>query len=123
QGALGEGAVPDLTPTWAAKGPRLADREGRKVVMVHVALELVGQGEAVQLLLVGHRAEGGDGQRLGLAASEESGAVRSRQDANLDRDLAHVLETPAVHTDAVLDHALAHPVLDRLRSEEHTSEL
>ncbi len=43
--------------------------------------------------------------------------MRSRQHADLDRDRAYVFETPAVHADPVLDHALAHAVLDRLVEE------
>ena len=62
----------DLAPAGAAQWARLADREGREVVVVHVALELIREGEPVELLLVGHRAQGGDGQRLGLAAGEQA---------------------------------------------------
>ena len=64
-------AVTDLAATRPALGPRLTHRVGGKVVVVHEALELFG-GEAVELLLVGHRSECRDGQRLRLTAGEKS---------------------------------------------------
>src|SRR5438477_12993158 len=80
---------------------------------MHVALELFGR-EAVQLLLVRHRTEGRDGQRLGLAACEQPRAVRSWQDSNLDGDRPHILEAAAVDAHALLDHALPDAILHRL---------
>ena len=84
--------------------------------MVHVALELF-EPKAVELLLVRHRAERRDGQRLGLAAGEEPRAVRAWQHADLDRDLANVLEAAAVDAHALVDDALADAVLELLVEE------
>ena len=69
QRALRKGAVADLAPAWPALRSRLADRVRREVVVVHVALELFCR-QAVELLLVGHRAERRDRQGLRLAAGE-----------------------------------------------------
>src|SRR5579859_2883328 len=40
--------------------------------------------------------------------------MRSRQHADFNRDVPHVLEAAAVDTDSLFDDALAHAVLDRL---------
>ena len=88
--ALGERAVADVAPAGAAQRPRLADGERREVVVVHVALRLF-RLEGVQLLLVAHRAERGDREDLRLAAREEAGAVRSRQEADLGADRADLV--------------------------------
>src|SRR5438445_2727856 len=111
QRALGQRSVTDLATARATQPPRLTYRVRREVVVVHVALELFG-GEAVELLLVGHRAEGGYGQRLGLSPCEQARAVGTRQHADFDRDLAHVFEAPPVHSNAVLDDALPDAILD-----------
>src|SRR2546429_107002 len=97
--------MPDLAPARSAQWARLAHRVGREVVVVHETLEFLSR-QAVQLLLVGHRAEGGDGQRLRLAAGEQAGAVRPRQHPDLDGDIAYVLQATAVDTDALVHDAL-----------------
>jgi hypothetical protein len=56
--ALGEGAVADLAAAGAAHGLRLAGGEGREVVVEVEALPRLAH-EAVDLLLVGRRAERG----------------------------------------------------------------
>src|SRR3989454_10966649 len=105
--------MPDLAPARSAQWARLAHRVGREVVVVHETLEFLSR-QAIQLLLVGHRAEGGDRQRLRLAASEKAGAVRPRQHPDLDGDSAYVLPATAVDTDALLHDALPDAGLDRL---------
>src|SRR6266536_1677305 len=82
QGALGEGAVADVAPTRTAHRASLANRVGREVVMVDVALRLV-QADAVGALLVGLGAEGRNRQDLGLATGKERRAMHARQDAGL----------------------------------------
>src|SRR5439155_5402505 len=116
QRALREGSVADLAAAWTAQRPRLADRKWREVVVMHVALELVGR-KAVQLLLVRHRAQSRDGQRLRLATGEEARAVRPGQHAHLDADLAHVPEAAAVRPHALFDDALPDAILDLLVEE------
>src|SRR5438445_9780344 len=105
--------MPDLAPARSAQWARLAHRVGREVVVVHEPLEFLSR-QAIQLLLVGHRAEGGDRQRLRLPASEKAGAVRPRQHPDLDGDSAYVLQATAVDTDALVHDALPHAVLDRV---------
>ena len=111
QGALGEGAVPDLAAAGAAHGARLADGVGREVVVVHIALRLV-RGERVELLRHVHAAEGGDGEHLRLAALEEAGAVRAREGADVDVERADLRGLAVVRAAAVAEDAVAHGLLD-----------
>src|SRR5947208_15209901 len=106
----------DLTTTRSAQRPGLAHRVRREVVMVHEALELL-RCEAVQILLVGHRTEGRDRERLGLAAGEKARSMRATKHTDLDGDWVHVLQAAAVDADALLDAALAHTLLNRLIQE------
>src|SRR5438445_538320 len=76
-------------------GPRLAHGERREVVVQHVRLP----GLALELLhplLVGLRPERGDHERLRLAAREQAGPVRAREQADLDRDRADLVGLAAV---------------------------
>src|SRR6266480_4945520 len=116
QCALRECAVADLAPARPALRPRLADRIRREVVVVHEALELFCR-QAVELLLVGHRAERGDRQGLRLAAREQPRSVRSRQHAHLDGDRPHVFQATTVDTHPLLDDALPNAVLQGLVEE------
>ena len=106
QRALGERAVADLAPAGAAHELRLADRVGRHVVVVHVAL-LGLRGDRVHALHVARRAERRDRERLRLAALEEPGAVGARQDADLDADRANRPRVAAVDADVLAQHELA----------------
>ncbi len=83
---------------------------------MHVALRSL-IGETVDLLRVTHRPQGCDGQRLGLSAREQSGTVGAGQHANLDGDVAHVLEAAAVDANPFLHDTLADAVLQRLVEE------
>ena len=90
-----EVAVADV----AARGPahelRLAHREGREVVVEQervLALALVLLDD---LGVVGGAERGGD-ERLRLAAREERRAVRAREEADLARDRADLVEVAAV---------------------------
>ena len=62
-------------------------------------------------------AQRGDGQRLRLAAREEAGAVRARQEADLDRDGPDGVHVAAVHADALVEHQLAHGLLVEQRGQ------
>ena len=77
QGPLGEHAVADLAALRAAHEARLAGRERREVVVVHVALA-VDDAERVEHLLHAGHAQRGDVQHLGLAPLEQAGAVHAR---------------------------------------------
>src|ERR1044072_4015532 len=83
---LGERAVADVAALRPAHEARLPDREGREVVVVAVSLGGLQPGRVEPHLLT-RGAEGGHGQRLRLAAREQRGAVRAREQAGLDRDL------------------------------------
>ena len=74
--------------------------------MVEVALGELG-ADRVDPLDVGGRPERGDGQRLGLAAGEQAGAVRTREEADLDRDRADLVDGAAVHAKALAQDELA----------------
>ena len=70
--------------------------------MVDVALGVL-DAQAVEHLLVRARAEGGDGEHLGLAAGEEGGAVGAGQHADLDGDVADVARAAPVGALAALE--------------------
>ena len=110
QRPLGEVAVADVAPAGAAHGLVLAGAVGREVVVVEVALLGLG-ADRVDPLDVRGRAERGDRQGLGLAAGEQAGAVRTRQQADLDRDRADLVGVAAVHADALVEDELADDLL------------
>ena len=62
-------------------------------------------------LLVFLRPQGGGNHRLRLAAREQAGAVRARQDADFDVDLADLVERSAVRTASILQHLIAEDAL------------
>ena len=105
EGAAGQVAVADLAAA-GAEPARLADGEGREVVVEHEALAPVAL-DVVEDLLVEDGAEGGDGQGLGLAAGEEGRAVGAGQDADLAGDGADVLEAAAVDAHALVEDGAA----------------
>ena len=80
------------------------------VVVVDVALLAVGAERVEHLVHARHR-EGAHVHDLGLAALEQAGAVRGRQDAHLGRDRTQVLRAPTIDADSLLDDALAHELL------------
>ena len=63
--------------------------------MVHEALGLF-DAEPVDALLVAGRAQGEQGEHLGLAAGEETGAVRARGHAHFAADLPDLVDAAAV---------------------------
>src|SRR5204862_170707 len=82
-------AVADFTPARAGHASRLADREGREVVVEHEALPRLAL-EALDLLRIVGGAERAGDERLRFAASEHGRAVDARQDAGLDPDVANL---------------------------------
>src|SRR5207253_981547 len=75
------------------------------------ALAVFGR-ERVELLLHAHRAEGGDGEDLGLAALEKAGAVSAGQDADIAGDGPELVHRAAIGALALLKDALAQSLLD-----------
>ena len=107
---LRERAVADVTPLRASHEARLPDREGREVVVVHVAAVLL-EGEVVDPLTLLHRPEREQRHDLRLPAREERGAVRARADLHLGRDVADLLLGAPVGTTLVDRDLLADEVL------------
>src|SRR6202022_4156226 len=101
----------DLTPPGRAQRPRLADAEGREVVVMHEALELF-EAEPIELLLVTDRAEGDDAQRLGLTPGEQRRAVGAGQDSHLTRDRPDLGRLAPVRTHALRQDLAANTLLD-----------
>ncbi len=99
--ALGQGAVADLATAGAAQERHFAHRERREVVVQHEAL-LGFAFEGFQPLHVLAGAERGGDQRLGFAAGEDRRTVRARQHADLDPDVADLVELAAVRTTLAL---------------------
>ena len=104
---LGQRAVADLAALGAAHGPGLAGREGREVVVVHVALGLF-RGQGVQLLGFARGAQRGNGQHLRLAAGEQAGAVHARQHAGHATDGPDLGGLAAIGAHALVEDLLAH---------------
>ena len=117
QRALGERAVADVAALRAAHEAGLAHRERREVVVVEVALGRL-EPEVVQAHLLARRAERDDRQRLRLAAREQRGAVRARQDADLGVDRPDLGLGAAVRALLVDGDALADEVLLELVERE-----
>ena len=101
----------DFAASGATHRTNFADRVGREVVLVHVALGFV-RGERVQLLGHADAAEGGNAEHLGVTALEEPGAVRARKHTNVDVEFAHLRGLAAVGAHAGLKDLLAHRLLD-----------
>src|SRR5262247_3095171 len=100
----------DLAARLTAQRLDLAGRERREVV-VHVERLLHVAEQRVELLLVVLGAQRDGDQRLGLATREQRRAVRARQDAGLDRDLADLVGGAAVDPAARGERATARPLL------------
>ena len=98
EGALGEVAVADLAARRAAHRAHFTRGERREVVVQHERLRrLAGRVDRVEALDVVGGAERDGDERLRLAAREERGAVRARQEAGVDRDRADLVRGAAVH--------------------------
>ena len=110
EGPLGEVAVADVAPAGAAHRLVLAGAVRREVVVVDVAL-LGLRADRVDPLDVRGRAERGHGQGLRLAAGEEPRAMRTRDEAHLDRDRSDVGQAATVDPDALVDDDAAHGLL------------
>ncbi len=92
----------DIAPAGAAHRLVLAGAVRREVVVVDVALLGLG-ADRVDPLHVRGRAEGRDGQRLGLTTGEQARAVGARHQPDLDRDRPDVVEAAAVDADALVE--------------------
>src|SRR5881409_1639600 len=95
----------------APQRPHLADRERREVVVMHETLR-VDRRECVDDLLVSGRPEGHDREHLRLTSLEKGRAVRTREDAHLDRERADLGELAAVRPDPLLDNRSADLLLE-----------
>ena len=105
--ALGQCAVADFTAARAAHEADFADAERREVVVQHEALGGFRGIQQLNALLIVLGAESGGDQRLGFSAREERGAVGARQHADLDIDLADLIEGAAIGAAALLEHLVA----------------
>src|SRR4051812_44569058 len=108
--SLGQVAVTDVATARATHRLVLAGAVRGEVVVVDVALLGLG-ADRVDALDVRGRAERRDRHDLGLTAGEQARAVRSGQDADLDRDLAQLRQPAAVHPDALVEGHLAGDLL------------
>ena len=109
-GALGEGAVADFAALRGAHAAHFARAVRREVVLVHVALGFL-RVDRVETLGLVEQAQGAHGQRLGLAALEQAGAVDAGQVAWTDVERANLGGATAVGALARLDHHGAHGML------------
>ena len=105
----GELAVADLAPARRTHAARLAHRIRGKIVVQHEVLAVFAL-KRVDDLLVLAGAEGGDAERLGLAAGEQRGTVRARQHADLGDDRPHGAGVAPVDADAGVQDGVADDV-------------
>src|SRR5438876_4773506 len=84
--------------------------ERREVVLVHEALVQV-RADVVELLLVAGRAQGEHTQNLRLAAGEQAGAVRSRQDSGVARDGTNLGQAAAIDAQLAFEDGVANNAL------------
>ncbi len=111
----------DLAAPRAAQEFHLTDGKRREVVVQHESLESLFLEQQVQPLHVFLRPQRKRGQRLGLAASEERGAVHAGQHPDFTGDLPDLVEgarvgTPVAMQDVVAEIAFAEP-LERMRGQ------
>ena len=104
----------NLTAFRAPHESGFTDREGREVVVVHVALGL-DDPECVELLLHPEHAESREVEHLGFATLEQAGAVSPRYDADLGAERTDVGGAAPVHPDAFVDDAGTHHLLHHAR--------
>ena len=100
----------DLAALRGAHATGLAGAVGREVVLVHVAFALDRLDGVEALPLVEH-AERADGERLGLAALEQTRAVHAGKVSWHDVERADLIGAAAVGALAGLDDHLAHGLL------------
>ena len=107
---LGEQTVTDLTTLRRADATGLAGRVRRHVVVVHEQLLVLGV-EGVEPLALARRAEREDGQHLRVAAREQRGAVRQREESHLGGDRTQVLGATTVDTEVLGHDQATHDLL------------
>ncbi len=105
-GPLGKGAVSDFAPSCAAQKCHFSNRKRRKVIVQHEAL-FGFAFEDFEALHVVAGAKSCGHQGLRFAAGEDRRSVSSRQHADLDPDIADLVESAAVGTPFVVDNVLA----------------
>ena len=99
----------DLAAAGAAAGLRLAYGVGREVILVHIALEFFFI-DAVEHLLIAHRAERRNGENLRLAAGEHTGAVYARQEVDFGGQRADLVHLTAVYALLLVEQPAAYHV-------------
>ena len=112
-GAFRQSSVANLAPSGTAHHVGLARRVGREVVVVHVGLLVLAFVERVHALGIGRRAQRSHGQDLGFASLEQAAAMDPGNTAHLHRNRTDGGGVPTVTTDALIQDALAHSLLDR----------
>src|SRR5262249_32894616 len=113
--ALGQSAVADLSPAGSANRPAFANAKRWEVVIQHEFLAVLFT-QTVDALFVADSSKRGCDQSLGFTAGEDSGAVRSRQNADLTSDIAQLPRIPAVDALAFEDQIAHNPLFQGLES-------
>jgi len=120
QGTLGEIAVPDLPAPGEPEPAGLADGERREVIVKVEGLLLWSPGDGVHVLDVLARAKGGVNEGLGLAPTEEGGAVDAREHARLRGNFPQVARpAPVRPLSLVEDRRAVRLLLEDLEAEGH----
>ena len=112
QRALGKIAVTDFAPARAAHRAHFSRGERREVVVQHERLRRLARFiDGVETLHVVRGSERHRDQRLRLAAREQRGAVRARQNPGLDRDRPHFVRPATIDALARLEDLRAQTVI------------
>src|SRR6185437_10340617 len=107
--APGQCTVADLAAAYTGHATNFADRERGEVVVQHEAALLLALVALHTLRVIGG-AEGRGDKRLGFATGKESGAVNTGQNADLDGDLADLVEGAMIGTDALVENLFTEDV-------------
>src|SRR5260370_5194964 len=101
--------MPEMGTARAGHGADFANGERREVVVKHEAALLRGL-VALQPLSIVRSAKRRADQGLRLATRKQRRAVNSRQNPNLNRDLANLIEGAMIRSDAVVQNLIAEDV-------------
>src|SRR5260370_1796780 len=101
--------MPEMGTARAGHGADFANGERREVVVKHEAALLRGL-VALQPLSIVRSAKRRADQGLRLATRKQRRAVNSRQNPNLNRDLANLIERALIRPDALVQNLIAEDV-------------
>src|SRR5208283_2348960 len=110
-------AMSNFAAAGSTHKPNFADAERREIVVQHEALGSFGGIEHLDALFVVFRSKSRSDQRLSFSARKQGRAVRARENADFDLDLADLIELASIGTLAILQHLIAKNALHQTLEE------